>query len=346
MVAVMIIPTGLGCAIGGHAGDATPAARLLAQACDQLIVHPNVVNASDICELTPNMLYVEGSILDRFLEGKASLRRIVRNRVVVVVNPPVSALTINAVNAARVTLGAEIDIVELKEPLVMVGSFSEDGRAVGEVSGWESLVAVVRSGECGRVDALAIHTPIDVPRKVAIDYFRDGGANGSVNPWGGVEAIASRLIADRLDIPVAHAPLESVDPSDDDLYFIGQKEEVNPRMAPEVVSTGYLHCVLKGLHTAPRVQQDHRGPGEGVYYNQISAMVSPIGCNGRPHWACRRAGIPVVYVRENTTCLNVGPEPGDIVVENYPEAAGVLLAMKAGLHLPSVRADIGKDGEL
>ena len=34
--AVMLIPTGVDCAIGGHAGDATPAARLLAYVCDHL----------------------------------------------------------------------------------------------------------------------------------------------------------------------------------------------------------------------------------------------------------------------------------------------------------------------
>src|SRR4051812_3220921 len=40
--AVMLIPTGVDCAIGGHAGDATPAARLLANVCDNLVLHPNV----------------------------------------------------------------------------------------------------------------------------------------------------------------------------------------------------------------------------------------------------------------------------------------------------------------
>ena len=66
---VMIIPTGIGCKIGGHAGDATPAAKLLASVCDNLIIHPNVVNASDINEMPPNSWYTEGSILDEFLDG-------------------------------------------------------------------------------------------------------------------------------------------------------------------------------------------------------------------------------------------------------------------------------------
>ncbi|KKK55860.1 hypothetical protein LCGC14_3070320 [marine sediment metagenome] len=68
MKGIFIIPTGIGCEIGGHSGDANPSAKLVASVCDKLIIHPNVVNAADINEMTDNMLYVEGSILDRFLE--------------------------------------------------------------------------------------------------------------------------------------------------------------------------------------------------------------------------------------------------------------------------------------
>ena len=67
---VHIIPTGVGAEIGGHAGDGNPSAKLLASICDNLITHPNVVNASDINEMTENTLYVEGSMLVRFLEGE------------------------------------------------------------------------------------------------------------------------------------------------------------------------------------------------------------------------------------------------------------------------------------
>ena len=76
---VFIIPTGLGAEIGGHAGDASPAAKLVASVCDNLVIHPNVVNASDINEMTENMLYVEGSILDRFLEGSIGLKKVHSN---------------------------------------------------------------------------------------------------------------------------------------------------------------------------------------------------------------------------------------------------------------------------
>ena len=52
----MIIPTGYGAKLGGHSGDATPVAKLLGSIADNLILHPNVVNASDINELPENGL--------------------------------------------------------------------------------------------------------------------------------------------------------------------------------------------------------------------------------------------------------------------------------------------------
>ena len=39
---VMIVPTGIGAAIGGYAGDALPVARALSSVVDCLITHPNV----------------------------------------------------------------------------------------------------------------------------------------------------------------------------------------------------------------------------------------------------------------------------------------------------------------
>ena len=44
--AVMIVPTGIGAAIGGFAGDALPSARLLSSCVDTLITHPNVLNGA------------------------------------------------------------------------------------------------------------------------------------------------------------------------------------------------------------------------------------------------------------------------------------------------------------
>ena len=192
MNVVMIIPTGIGCEVGGHAGDASPAARLLASACDNLIVHPNVVNASDINELTDNMWYVEGSILDRFLEGQIALEEVYLNKVLLIVNNPVMPETINSVNAAKYTLGIDIHILELEELLTLNGVFLADGRATGVMKGHEQAVAQVRKVQMNKAfDALAIQTIVDVDEKTAEYYLTAGG----VNPWGGAEAVCSRYFS-------------------------------------------------------------------------------------------------------------------------------------------------------
>lgn len=131
MNVVMIIPTGIGAEIGGHAGDGTAAARLLASVSDILIVHPNVVNASDINEMTSNMWYVEGSILDRFLSNEVNLKPVKVNKILVATNPPIDHNLVNSVSAARATLGLDASIVVLNTPLRMIASKANDeiGRA-------------------------------------------------------------------------------------------------------------------------------------------------------------------------------------------------------------------------
>ena len=326
MIGVMIVPTGVGAAIGGHAGDATPAAKLLAGCCDKLIIHPNVVNASDINEMSPNMLYVEGSILDRFLERELQLREVRGNRILVVANSPLSYETINAVSAAEATMGISIAIEELKTPLRMEAE-KIDGVATGTVEGVEELVAQIKGRS---FDALAIHTPVEVSSDVALEYYRKGG----VNPWGGVEAKASKLIANAINKPVAHAPLENTDPEGDpDLYFIFKEKAVDKRIAAEAISNCYLHCVLKGLHRAPAVVD-----WGGLSSRRVDFMVSPDGCYGRPHRACQRAGIPIIVVRENTTVARKPMEgPGICYVDNYLEAVGVIMAMGEGMDPRSMR---------
>jgi hypothetical protein len=315
MNVVMIIPTGIGCEIGGHCGDANAAARLLARCCDTLILHPNVVNASDINEMPADCLYVEGSILDRFLQGKLFLRRVLSNKVLVAVNKA-DYQSINAVSAARATIGLDAEIVELKVPLVLIAQMNE-GVATGEVRNWKELVEQVREHE---FDALGIATPITIDQATLKDYFRHGG----VNPVGGVEAAASKVIANALDKPVAHGPV--------DYAIKGFTEVVDPRMAVEIVTENFIHCLLKGLHRAPRISYE-----KGLGVQDVDCMVSPYGCFGVPHQACLDAGVPVIVVRENITCLKHPERREFLYVDNYVEAAGMLMAMQAGVHPSSVR---------
>ena len=146
--AVLLVPTGIGAEIGGHAGDATPVASLLAAVCDTLIVHPNVVNASDIVDIPSNALYVEGSVIARLLMGTAGLQRVRSNRVLVVLGPHEDRLfsdaAINSVNAARSSYGLDCPrIVQLSNPLEMRSRYSSSGRATGEIEGVDVLMEVL-----------------------------------------------------------------------------------------------------------------------------------------------------------------------------------------------------------
>ncbi len=315
MNVVMIIPTGIGCEIGGHCGDANAASRLLGACCDNLVLHPNVVNASDINEMPPNALYVEGNHLDRFLQGKLFLQKVKSNKVLVVVNKA-DYQSINAVSAARMSLGLDAEILELKEPLKLNARI-ENGVAGGDVINWKELVAQVKDLE---YDALGIATPITVDNETLGTYWREGG----VNPVGGVEALATRLIGEALDKPCAHGPV--------DYALTGFKEVVDPRIAVEIITENFVHCLLKGLHKAPRLNKT-----SGMSNRDVDCMVSPYGCFGAPHQACLDAGIPVIVVRENKSCLNEPEHPKFIYVENYIEAAGMIMAMQAGVHPSSVR---------
>lgn len=321
MRAVMIVPTGLGCEIGGHAGDGCAAARLLAGAVDELIVHPNVVNGSDLCEMTENMLYVEGSILDDFLRGEVGLKRVRANRLLLVVNAPVQPSTVNSVSAARVQLGLECSVLGLETPLTLRGWVDPGGAATGEVRGVKELYEQVQASGV-TFDALAVQTVVTVEKEEALKYMRNGG----VNPWGAVEAMASRKLAQIFGKPVAHAPFDSG-------LFDDFNEEVDPRMAAETVSVSYLHCILKGLHRSPRFIAPHRAD---LTVEDIDALVSPYGCEGPPHAACRRAGIPIIYVTENSCCFTHMPASG-VIVDNYHEAVGVLVGWKQGVSWGAVR---------
>lgn len=321
MNGVFIIPTGIGCAIGGHAGDAVCAVNLIASLCENLIVNPNAVNASDINEMAPNCLYVEGSMIDRFLADEFGLEKRIRNDILLAVNGPVHAHTVNSVNAARVALGIEIEIMELETPLTMYAGFAGDGTAGGHVGGWRELLDQVRDYV---FDALAIQTEIYANDDAVARYLERGG----VNPWGGVEAKASRLIAEQLGAPVAHAPKEH-----DGGYFSDYVGVTNPRMAAEMVSVSYLHCVLKGLSRAPTPSTLR----PYLRVQDIEFLVTPDGCFGTPHELALYSGIEVIVVRENSSILSNEFPPECTFVENYLECAGLIACRKIGINERWVR---------
>ena len=343
--AALVVPTGIGAEIGGHAGDATPVARLLASVCDTLITHPNVVNASDLNEMPGNGLYVEGSLLGRFLMGSIGLRRVRSNRVLVIIdahpNERFARATVNAVNAARATYGFRCPrVIVLDPPLPVRGEYTQSGRAAGTVEELERVFEILDTHR-GEYDAVALSTlvDVDVPHE---SYFSSRGE--IVNPWGGVEAMLTHAISTVYNVPSAHAPMmESVEVANIDPGV------VDPRMAAEVVSVTFLQCVLKGLHAAPRVATGaaEMSQPDTLTARDVSCLVIPDGCIGLPTLAALEQGIPVIAVRENRSLmrndLSQLPWAADQlhVVENYWEAAGVMAALKEGMSPGSVRRPLG-----
>jgi hypothetical protein len=344
--AALIVPTGIGAEIGGHAGDATPVARMLAQVCDTLITHPNVVNASDINEMPENSLYVEGSVLSRLLMGTAGLRRTRSNRVLVALDAFHDArwvdAAVNAVNAAASTYGLDTPgVVVLDEPLRLMSRYSDSGRATGEVAGLEGLLKAFNQLE-GHFDAVAVASAVEVPVAWHMDYFTSAGE--MVNPWGGVEALLTHTASSIYDVPTAHAPM-----MESDEVAAVDPGVVDPRMAAEIISITFLQCVLKGLQRSPRIVTDprHMTASGSITAADVSCLVIPDGCIGLPTLAALQQGIPVIAVRENRNLMrndlsNLPWNEGQLhIVENYWEAAGVMAALRAGMSPNSVRRPLG-----
>ncbi len=339
---VIVVPTGIGAELGGHAGDATPAAIALAQIADTLITHPNVVNASDINELPANGLYVEGSVLSRLLMGTVGLRPARANRVLVALDAShterYAAYTVNAINAARATYGLNcVGIARIEPALRLIGGYTQTGRASGSVEGFDGLIDLLNDRE-DTYDAVAIASVVEVPQHYHFDYFTSGGE--MVNPWGGVEAMLTHAVSSVIDVPTAHAPMME----SDDIAAV-DPGVVDARMAAEVISITFFQSVLKGLQRSPRIVTDELmfGRTDVLTAEDVSCLVTPEGCLGLPTLAALHQGIPVIEVRENRNLMrnNLAALPWQAgqfySAVNYWEAAGIVSALKAGIDPDTMR---------
>ena len=337
-----LVPTGVGAEIGGHAGDAGPVALMLAEVCDTLVLHPNVVNGADLNEIPADALYVEGSVLTRLLMGTVGLERVRANRVLVVVDDHKDEIfvnaAINAVGGARAAYGLSCpEVVCLDPPVRLKASYSPSGRAAGQVEQIEGLCRLLDDRK-GEYDAVAISSVIDVPDLYHQGYFDAAGE--MVNPWGGVEAMLTHTLSSIYNIPTAHSPMfesrkiANMDPG-----------IVDPRMAAEAVSTTFLQCTLKGLQRSPRIITNPSAMAQPSVFTvaDVSCLVIPDGCLGLPTLAALEQGVHVIAVSENRNLmkndLSTLPWKSSQFyrVDNYWEAVGVIASIRAGIDPLAVR---------
>lgn len=340
--AIFLVPTGVGAEIGGHSGDAGPAARLLAAACDTLVTHPNVGNAADINELPANSLYVEGSVITDLLMGNVELQPVRANRLLMLMerhaDPWFMDATVNMASAARAAAGFDVrEVVVLRENFSMRSVYAPSGRAAGVVEGLESVFQALDRRQ-GQFDAVAVSSLIKVPSHYHKDYFADT-ADQMVNPWGGVEAMLTHTLSRKYRVPTAHAPMMTS--REVQTLDFGP---VDPRKAAEPVSCTYLFSVLKGLQRSPAICAAGGAPGAAgrIGVENIHCLVIPEGCVGLPTLAALAQRIPVIAVRGNRNQMRTdleslpGGRTGVYTVDNYLEAAGVMTALRGGIAVDTV----------
>lgn len=339
---ILIIPTGIGAAIGGYAGDALPIARLIAQVCDRLITHPNVLNGASLYWNLPNTFYVEGFGLDKFAEGCWGLRPVHTNKIGLLldqgIEPELRLRHLQAADAARATLGLTLtDYVITDAPLNVELRTSPSGASWGTIGNPDSLLraAEILINKAG-AEAIAVvaRFPDDIDEQ-AVQNYRHGKG---VDPLAGAEAVISHLIVRTFQIPCAHSPALLTEPPDPNL---------SPRSAAEELGYTFLPSVLVGLSRAPQFivkKEFATSRQEDIWADQIDAAIAPANaCGGSALLSLNQKQCQIITVEENKTQIKVPPQPlgiKSIQVNSYLEAVGLLVAYKAGINPSALSAKL------
>jgi hypothetical protein len=328
---VLIVPTGVGAAIGGYAGDALPVAKAIANFCDRLITHPNVLNGAQLYWPLDNTFYVEGYGLDRFAAQEWGLRPVRQNRVGLLldggIEPELRLRHLQAADATRATLGLNLtDYVVSDAPLEVELRASDSGASWGTIGNPGSLLrAADQLINQGGAEAIAVVARFpDDQDSLALQNYRHGEG---VDHLAGAEAIISHLIVRNFQIPAAHAPALMPLPVD---------SEVSPRAAAEELGYTFLPCVLVGLSRAPQFMTNFQSRDHNsIWAESVDAVIVPYSaCGGSAIMSFSNSSAQIIAVEANSTQMQVPPEPLGIKVtkvKNYLEALGVLVAHRAGI---------------
>ena len=338
---LLVIPTGIGCAVGGYAGDALPAARLLAAASGCLITHPNVMNGAALYWSDPRIHYVEGSSLDRFAAGELLLQPVRRQRVGLLIDagiePELRQRHLQVADGCRATLGLDVGPVVITDrPLEVSLSLGASGVSWGQLGQPEALLRAGRQLKAAGATAIAVVARFpDDPDSEALAAYRQGSG---VDALAGAEAVISHLLSRQLGLPCAHAPA---------LAPLSLDPRLDPLAAAEELGHTFLPCVLVGLSRAPDLipLRPESGPeplGEAVIHpSRIGAVVAPAGAlGGEAVLACAERGIPLIAVEGNPSLLEVSAGRlglSAIAAASYAEAAGLVLALREGLQPEALR---------
>ncbi|MBS3026687.1 MAG: DUF3326 domain-containing protein [Dolichospermum sp. DET50] len=335
---ILIIPTGIGAAIGGYAGDALPVAKLISQVCDRLITHPNVMNGASLYWNIPNAFYVEGYGLDKFAAGEWGLRPVRSNRVGLLldqgIEPELMLRHLQVADAARATLGLNItNHVITDAPLNVELRTSPSGTSWGTIGNPDSLLRAAEKliiEEKAEAIAVVARFPDDMD-ETAVENYRQGQG---VDPLAGAEAVISHLLVRTFKIPCAHAPALSPAPP---------AANLSPRAAAEEIGYTFLPCVLVGLSNAPQFiinTENYSSLSTDIWADQVDALIIPAtACGNSALLSLSQKQCQIITVAENKTLIQVSAPMlriQTLQVNSYLEAVGVLVAHKAGINPSSL----------
>ncbi|KAF2314622.1 hypothetical protein GH714_027990 [Hevea brasiliensis] len=305
----MIVPTGVGAAIGGFAGDALPVARALSSVVDCLITHPNVLNAAMLYWPMPNVLYVEGYALDRFAEGSWALHPVHQNKVGLVldngIEEELQIRHLQVADATKASLGLPVvEYIVTDTPLeVEKWVDPKSGQSTGRIKRPDSLLRAVQTlVNRSQVNAIAVVARFPDDDVEDVDDYRQGMG---IDILAGVEAVISHLVVKEFQIPCAHAPAMQPLPLIPSLC---------PKSAAEEIGYTFLPCALAGLSRAPQylVKNSHYSEKGCILASDVDSILLPVdacGGDGALAFARSKQNKPlIITVEENETVLNSTPD--------------------------------------
>ena len=352
MPVLMLVPTGIGCSIGGYAGDAIPSARLLAAACGCLITHPNVMNAASLYWSDNRIQYVEGYAIDRFAAGELFLHPVRQQKIGLLLDSGLEKdlyyRHLQVADGCRASLGLNIGpIVKTDVPLDISLKKGLSGASWGEIGQPEALLSA--GDRLKQLGATAIAVVSRFPDDCGSQGFEQYRSGKGVDSLAGAEAVISHLLVRHLSIPCAHAPALSPLPVEPHL---------DPRAAAEDIGYTFLPSVLTGLSRAPDlilVEELNSNNGLDISFpdciksNDLGAVVVPDGAlGGDAVLSCIERDIPLIVV-SNPAVINVSSKSLKIAdsealrngrilyAANYLEAAGLVLALREGVTISSIK---------
>lgn len=348
---IFIVPTGIGCSIGGFAGDAIPAARLMAAASGCLITHPNVMNGASLYWPDNRILYVEGFSLDSFAAGCLYLRPVRSQNIGLLldkgINKELKERHLQVADACRASLGLRIGPVVTTDVALNISfNSSESGTSWGLLDQPSALLNSAKKLKDAGATAIAVVTNFpELQNTQSLEHYRKGDG---VDVLGGAEAVISHLIVKNLSLPCAHSPALSLLPIDYNL---------DPRAAAEELGYTFLSSVLVGLSKAPDIiyNKKNLNAKNVISIDDIGALVLPRSAiGGEVFLACIDSNISIIMVDNtsaiNVTCENMGINISEfsgqpnkfIFASSYIEAAGYLSLLREGLSAESLQRPLSK----